>query len=283
MRGEVHKPTASQEPAAGEGPTASQELTVGQVADLVGVSVRTLHHWDAVGLVTPRARSWSGYRLYDAEDIDRIYRVCLYRETGMPLSKIGQVLDDPHIDVVEHLVRQRQALVERISHLTEMVSAVDLMMEMRQMGKNLTPSEQAEIFGSQWNPAWQEEAEANWGSTAEWAQAQERKANMTKEDWKRVKDETEAFEARLAEAMKAGVEPGSERANELADEHLRQIAQWFDMSYSKQVIIAEGYDEDGRFREHYDAVAPGLAAWLKAIIKANASAHGVDTASVTWQ
>ena len=152
------------------------ELTVGQTAALVGVSVRTLHHWDEIGLVVPSARSWAGYRLYSAEDVARIHRVLVYRETGMPLAEVARVLDDPHVDAVAHLARQRELLRARIAHLTRMLRAVDTMMERNSMGQNLTPQQQAEILGAEWDPAWQEEAEERWGGTEEWAQSSARKA-----------------------------------------------------------------------------------------------------------
>ena len=128
------------------------EMTVGQVAGLVGVSVRTLHHWDEIGLVTPSARSWAGYRLYGPDDVARIHRVLVYRETGMPLAEVARVLDDPHVDAVAHLARQRELLQARIAHLTRMLRAVDTMMERSTMEQNLTLQQQAEIFGAEWDP-----------------------------------------------------------------------------------------------------------------------------------
>ena len=165
------------------------ELTVGQTAALVGVSVRTLHHWDEIGLVVPSARSWAGYRLYGPDDVARIHRVLVYRETGMRLAEVARVLDDPGADAEAHLVRQRELLRARIAHLTRMLRAVDTMMERNSMGEHLTPQQQAEILGVGWNPAWQEEAEERWGGTDEWAQSAARKDAMTREDWARVAKE----------------------------------------------------------------------------------------------
>ena len=259
------------------------ELTVGQVAGLVGVSVRTLHHWDEIGLVVPSARSWAGYRLYGTEDVARIHQVLVYRETGMPLAEVARVLDDPHADATAHLARQRELLQARIAHLTRMLRAVDTMMEKNSMGENLTPQQQAEILGAEWDPAWQKEAEERWGDSDEWAQSAARKAAMTRQDWARVAKETGILEADLAAAMRKGVVPGSERANALAERHRAGIDQWFDTTYSKQVLIACGYVADPRFAAHYDGYEPGLAAWLKEIIDANAAAHGVDPANAVWQ
>ena len=280
MRDAVLMETANTAPRRSED---SGELTVGQVAGLVGVSVRTLHHWDEIGLVVPSARSWAGYRLYEPDDVARIHRVLVYRETGMPLAEVARVLDDPDVDATAHLARQRDLLQARIAHLTRMLRAVDTMMERNSMGENLTPQQQAEILGAEWDPAWQEEAEERWGDSDEWAQAAARKAAMTRQDWARVAEETEALEIDLANAMREGVVPGSERANALAERHLASIDQWFDATYAKQVLIARGYVANSRFTAYYDKRESGLAAWIKEIIDANAAAHGVDPANAVWQ
>ena len=280
MRDAVLMETANTAPRRSED---SGELTVGQVAGLVGVSVRTLHHWDEIGLVVPSARSWAGYRLYGPDDVARIHRVLVYRETGMPLAEVARVLDDPDVDATAHLARQRDLLQARIAHLTRMLRAVDTMMEKNSMGENLTPQQQAEILGAEWDPAWQEEAEERWGDSDEWAQAAARKAAMTRQDWARVAEETEALETDLANAMREGVVPGSERANALAERHRASIDRWFDTTYAKQVLIARGYVANSRFTAYYDKRESGLAAWIKEIIDANAAAHGVDPANAVWQ
>ena len=280
MRDAVLMETANTAPRRSED---SGELTVGQVAGLVGVSVRTLHHWDEIGLVVPSARSWAGYRLYGPDDVARIHRVLVYRETGMPLAEVARVLDDPDVDATAHLARQRDLLQARIAHLTRMLRAVDTMMERNSMGENLTPQQQAEILGAEWDPAWQEEAEERWGDSDEWAQAAARKAAMTRQDWARVAEETEALETDLANAMREGVVPGSERANALAERHRAGIDRWFDTTYAKQVLIARGYVANSRFTAYYDKRESGLAAWIKEIIDANAAAHGVDPANAVWQ
>lgn len=257
-------------------------LTVGQTAALVGVSVRTLHHWDEIGLVSPSARTWSGYRLYGPADVARLHRVLVYRETGMPLARIAEVLAEPGRDGRSHLARQRELLMARIAHLQRMVRAVDTMMGRYEMGERLTSQEVAEILGTRWDPAHEQEAEQRWGNTDEWSQAAARKAAMTAQDWRSVREEVEELESDLAVAMREGVEPGSERANALAQRHLASIDRWFDTTYAKQVLIARGYVSDPRFTAYYEAIEPGLATWLKEIIDANAAAHGVDPATAQW-
>lgn len=240
------------------------EFSVGQSAEILGVTVRTLHHWDAMGLVRPSGRTYAGYRRYSHSDLQRAQHALIYRETGMSLAQIGELLDSG-TPVAEHLQRQRDLLTERLGRL------------------HPTVAEKAEILGSSWSPDYDAEAAERWGETKEWALSQQRQASLTKEDWRRVKTELEELEARLAEAMRRGVAPGSPEANELAEAHRANISQWFDVSHAQQVLIARGYVADPRFRAHYDERAEGLADWLKAVIEANAAAHGVDPEAARWQ
>lgn len=255
------------------------ELTVGEVARLVGVSVRALHHWDEIGLVRPSAHSWGGYRLYSAADVARIHRVLVYRETGMPLARIAEVLRTG--SDASHLRQQRDLLRQRISQLQRMVRAVETMLKGDDMGTALTLAEQVELFGTTWGD-YAQEAEQRWSDTPEWAQAATRQAAMTKQDWIDVRDEVQVLDADLVTAFEAGVEPGSSQGNALAERHLATIDRWFDAGYAKQVVIARGYVDDGWFAAHYEALSPGLGAWLKTIIDANAAAHGIDPVTVQW-
>lgn len=283
------------DPDAASGPTVDpmtettvhEDLTVGRVADLVGVSVRTLHHWDAIGLVRPSGRSWSRYRLYDAEDVARIHRVLVYRELGLALAQIGEILDDPSVDPREHLQRQRTLLEERIRRLERTARAVDEMIERTDMthenGIRLSAEEQARIFGADWDPAYQDDARERWGGTEAWKQSAARTREWGPEQWQQVKDELETVESALADALARGIAPGSEEANALAERHRATIARHYDCTRSMQVVLARMYTEDPRFAAHYDERAEGLAAWLRAVIEENARAHGVDPQTAAWE
>ena len=123
---------------------------VGQVAALSGVTVRTLHHYDQIGLLRPRGRSAGGYRRYDDADLARLHRVLSYRELGLPLDQIAGILDDPSADAAAHLRRQHQLVRQRIERLSRMLAQIEKAMEAEQMGISLTPQEQFELFGPDW-------------------------------------------------------------------------------------------------------------------------------------
>lgn len=249
----------------------STSHSVGQVAALAGVTVRTLHHYDEIGLLSPTERSPGGYRLYGDADLERLRQILYYRELGFPLDEITTILADPRSDAASHLRRQHRMLRERIERLQAMVVAVEKEMEAQQMGIALTPEEQFEIFGPEYRAEWATEAEQRWGDTDEWRQSQQRTAAYTKDDWIQIKAQTDANEAAFAEAMRSGVAPDSPTAMDLAEAHRQAIEQWFyDCGPTMHRCMAEMYVADERFAKRYDDRAPGLAQYIHDAIIANA-------------
>ncbi|WP_243770261.1 MerR family transcriptional regulator [Amycolatopsis acidicola] len=260
-----------------------ENLTVGRAAELVGVSVKTLHHWDAIGLVRPGGRTSAGYRVYSTEDIARVHRVLVYRELGFPLAEIARLLDDPAADEREHLRRQREQLTERVARLEKMIAAVDRMLTATSGGIRLTPEQQVEIFGDDWDPAWEGKAEERWGDTAQWEQYAERAAARKPDDWRAVAERTHALNADLAAAVRAGVAPGSPEAAALAERHRAGMAAYFDCTYSMHACLGRMFATDPRFAANLDALEPGLATWLRDAIFANARAHGIAPETAVWE
>ncbi|TWS23403.1 MerR family transcriptional regulator [Tsukamurella sputi] len=246
-------------------------LTVGAVARLTGVSVRTLHHYDEIALVVPSDRTRAGYRVYSDADVERLHQVLTYRELGFPLEQIATLLDDPSADAMAHLEQQRKLLSDRIDRLHWMVAAVEEMMSSKRSGVQLTAQEQTEIFGDNWmGEQYAEEAEQRWGGTTQWEQSQQRAAQFDKDDWKRIKADTDALEAALADGLARGVAPGSAEGGALAEQHRASIEKFYDCSYEMQVCLAQMYLADERFTKHYDDIAPGLAQYVHDVIVANA-------------
>ncbi|MDJ0343992.1 MerR family transcriptional regulator [Streptomyces sp. H10-C2] len=246
--------------------------SVGQVAGYAGVTVRTLHHYDEIGLLTPSGRSHAGHRRYADADLDRLQQILFYRELGFPLDEVGTLLDDPAADPSAHLRRQHDLLSARITRLQEMAAAVERAMEAKKMGINLTPEEKFEVFGGQFDPDdYAEEAEQRWGGTEAYQESQRKAASYTKEDWLRIKADVDGVNSRLAAAMDTGAGPDSEQAMDLAEEHRQHICRFFyDCTYEIHTGLGEMYVADERFTATYEAVRPGLAAYLRDAILANA-------------
>ncbi|KAJ8140688.1 hypothetical protein OY671_006127 [Metschnikowia pulcherrima] len=248
--------------------------TVGDAAAAAGVTVRTSHHWDAVGLVRPSARTPAGYRLYAAADVARSRRVVAYRESGVALEDVPPLLDATGAEAVDASRRHRASLGERIARMERTARASDRLVAARERGLSLTPTEQVASFGEGWDPAWPGQARELWGDTAQWAQYAERSAERTPEDWQRSADDVAASEADLAAACRAGVDPASPRAATLAERHRASMGAHFDCPPARHVCLARRFVDDAGFRAHYDGLAPGSAAWLRAAVEANARSRG---------
>lgn len=245
--------------------------SVGQVAGFAGVTVRTLHHYDDIGLLTPSERSRAGHRRYSDADLDRLQRVLFYRELGFPLDEVAALLDDPDADPRARLRRQHELLTARIEKLRKMAAAVEQAMEARRMGIDLTPEERFEVFGDNDPEQYAEETEARWGGTEAYAESQRRAARRTKEDWQRLQAETADWSERYAALMAAGEPPAGEAAMAMAEEHRRHISAWFyDCPHAMHRCLGEMYVTDERFKAFHDAIRPGLAEHLKDAITANA-------------
>lgn len=246
-------------------------FTVGQVARVAGVTVRTLHHYDHIGLLRPGSRTAAGYRHYTEGDLERLQRILAYRELGFELDTIGAILDDPDVDPIEHLRRQHALMTGRVDRLRAMIAALEKTMEARTMGISLTPEEMFEVFGDADPTEHADEAEQRWGDIDAYRQSQRRTAGYTKADWLAMKEEAGAIEQRFAAALAAGTPAASDTVMDIAEEHRRHITRWFyDCSHAMHRGLGEMYVADPRFTAHYEQTASGLAAFVRDAVVANA-------------
>ncbi|GAA3447005.1 MerR family transcriptional regulator [Planomonospora venezuelensis] len=245
--------------------------SVGQVARLAGVTVRTLHHYDEIGLMSPGQRTASGYRRYTDADLERLQHVLFYRELGFPLEEIAVILDEPGSDTLTHLKRQHELLNRRIGRLREMAAAVERAMEANTMGISLTPEERFEIFGDFRPEEHEAEAEERWGGTEAFEQSRRRMGKMTKDDWARFAAEAARTTEAFAEAFTGGLPADGERAMELAEEHRAHITRWcYDCTYEIHRGLGDMYVADARFAANYEPHAAGLTQYIRDAIHANA-------------
>jgi MerR family transcriptional regulator, thiopeptide resistance regulator len=246
--------------------------TVGAVATLASVSVRTLHHYDQIGLLHPGARSPAGYRLYSLADLKRLQQILYYRALGFALDEITEIMSDHSADAAGHLRRQHRLLREQISRRRDLLAAIEKEMEALQMGISLSPEEQFEIFGTdKVGGEWAEEAERRWGDTEAWRQSQRRTASYTKQDWIEIQDEATAINREFLAAMRAGAPATGERAMDVAERHRQHIGQrFYDCDHALHRCLAGMYLGDERFGKNYEEMAPGLAQYVHDAMLANA-------------
>jgi DNA-binding transcriptional MerR regulator len=246
-------------------------VNVGEVAALAGVTVRTLHHYDRIGLLSPSGRTSSGYRQYAPADLDRLHQVLLYRELGFPLEEVAALLSGD-ADPAAHLRRQHRLLRDRLDRTREMLAAVEKEMEAQAMGISLTPEERFEVFGEHDPAQYEAEVEERWGDTDAYAESKRKTAAYAKDDWVRIKAEMEDLGNRWVAVMRSGAAPESVEAMDVAEANRQHISRnFYECSPEMHAGLGRMYVEDPRFTATYEAMAPGLAQYVSTAVQANAA------------
>jgi MerR family transcriptional regulator, thiopeptide resistance regulator len=247
--------------------------TVGEAASLAKVSVRTLHHYDEIGLLSPTARTEAGYRLYESGDLERLQQIMLFRELGFSLDDIHAIMLDPAFDRESALRAQRSLLAEKMRRTEAMLTALDAALAATQKGVTMTKEEMAEMFGELFDgfdPAeYEEEVEQRWGETDAYKQSAERTKRYTKADWEQIKLEGDANTAQFVAAMDAGLPSDSPEALEAAAEHHKQLEKWFyDAPLEMYGNLSDMWVNDPRFKKNIDKKRDGLAEYQRDAVKA---------------
>ncbi|MFE0171209.1 MerR family transcriptional regulator [Streptomyces sp. NPDC059002] len=252
--------------------------TVGQVAGFAGVTVRTLHHYDRTGLLTPGERSAGGYRRYSDTDLARLQQILFYRELGFALDEIAEILADPGACALDQLKARRQALREQIGKLERLVEVAERAMEVQQTGVRLSPRERFEVFGEiTFDLSYATEAELKWQDSAGHRAAMQNAAAHSKEDWARLMAEAADWRDELLAAFDDDEPAAGERARDIAEAHRLHITRWFtDCPPDMHLRIADDFVDDPRAFALVvppSQQRPGLADYLRTAVRANAEAQ----------
>lgn len=234
---------------------------VSEVAELTGVSVRTLHHYDRIGLLSPEHVTEAGYRQYSEQELERLQQILFFRELGFRLKHIGEILESPDFDRLEALELQREALLEKRARLDRMIGTLENTIQDVKGEIELTDKEKFEGFDFSNNP-YEDEARKRWGNEAV-DRSNQALANMLPEGQKRLGEQMEALFRKLA-AMRHQ-DPATEEVQ-------RAIGEWhaflngMDYAYSPEAFKGLGqlYVQDERFTRNMDQFGDGFARFMAA-------------------
>ncbi|MGI6558791.1 MAG: MerR family transcriptional regulator [Limnochordia bacterium] len=231
-------------------------MKVKEVADLVGVSVRTLHHYDEIGLLKPDGTTASGHRLYSQENLDALQQILFFRELGFPLQEIKRIINSPSFDRREALLLHREMLLEKRRRLDRMLATIDKTLRHMKGEVDMTNEEKFAGFDFRHNP-YEEEARRRWGDAAV------DKANA------RIAGREEAIAAEMEAIFEqlAGLRESSPGSPETQ----AAIKAWYDFlndnfgDYSPAAFkgLGEMYVADERFTASIDRFGEGLAAFMR--------------------
>lgn len=236
-------------------------MKVKEVADLVGISVRTLHYYDQTGLLTPEGRTESGYRLYSDKDLETLQQILFFRELGFPLKKIKEIIGSPSFDRQEALQLHRKMLLERRKRIDKMIATIDKTMQYVKGEIQMSNKEKFEGFDFSHNP-YEKEARERWGNEAV-DKSNAKLGNISEIERKAMGEKMNAIYRKLSELKNTPPE---------SDEAQAAIKEWYDFlnhntghHYSLDAFkgLGQMYVEDERFTNNIDKFGDGLAEFMR--------------------
>lgn len=245
----------------------SMPYTVRQLAELAGISPRTLRYYDEIGLL-PVAKNDSGYRLYGQEEVDRLQQILFYRELGLSLPDIREILAGPSFDALAALKGHREKLLAQRERLDALIANLEKTIAMKEGKLDMTDNEKFEGFKQRLI----EENEEQYGKEVREkygedrvARANQRIKNMTQKEYAQAEKLSAAVNDAIKAAMQEG-DPASPLARKACEMHRQWLLQyWGEEAYSPEahMALAQMYVDDPRFTAYYDAIAPGAAVFLR--------------------
>ncbi len=242
------------------------EYTVQKLARLAGVTPRTLRYYDKLGLLNPARISGNGYRIYGRAEVDRLQQILFFRELGVGLEQIREMMMAPTFDGMSALRAHRAKLVEKRAQLEQLIHNVDQSIAAAGGGFEMSDKEKFEGFKremiAQNEQKYGQEARARYGEDVV-ARANGRLMNMSKQEMDGQTAMAEEIHALLSKAMDTG-DPAGEVARQAAALHGEWLcAYWPEYDPEAHANLARMYVEDERFKQYYDARRPGAAEFLR--------------------
>ncbi|MBQ9943137.1 MAG: MerR family transcriptional regulator [Clostridia bacterium] len=230
-------------------------MQIKEFADFTGVSVRTLHYYDEIGLMKP---AWvdpiTGYRYYDEQSLLRMQEILFYRELDFSLKSIGDMLSSPDYDRQRALEDQKKLLTLKKERLERLILAIDGAAK----GENVMTAFDKHAFEK-----YKEEAKEKWGQTAAYQEHAEKTRNYTNQTWGELAERLDRIMAEFALCMKRGETPDSSEAQQLVKTLQSHITDNY-YTCNDQILLGLGqmYVGDERFRQNIDRHGDGTARFI---------------------
>ena len=234
-------------------------MQIKEFAEICGVSVRTLHYYDEIGLLKPAfVDEQNGYRFYDEISLERMQEILFYRELDFELKSIAEILSSPDYDKQKALAEQRKLLILKKERLERIIAALDS----AEKGKITMSAFDNSDYETARN-RYEAEAKRRWGETAAYKEHAEKTASYSKDQWQDVNDGLMTVLAKFAACMKDGNTADSQEAQTLVKELQNYITENY-YTCTNEILAGLGqmYVADERFKNNIDKHTPGTAAFI---------------------
>lgn len=248
-------------------------FTVKKLAKISGVSVRTLHWYDEVGLLPPAYYGANGYRYYEEEQLLRLQQILFYRELDFPLDEIKRVLDGSDFDTVATLNRHKKALLKHLGHTEKLIETIDKTL-LHIEGKRIM--EYQELYTG-FDAKTQEKHEKDLKSLLKKKQyegldeifdaSKKRVGKWQKKDWESMKNDCDAINADLLDAIRKGLSPSSKEVQAIVKRHCEWVTRCWTPTKKSYADLGDLYLEHEGFRDFYRKIHPEMGEFLAAAMK----------------
>ncbi|WP_092926161.1 MerR family transcriptional regulator [Romboutsia hominis] len=236
---------------------------ISEVSKLTGISVRMLHHYDSIGLLSPNRENESNYRYYSEEDILRLYQILVFKELDFKLSEIKKILDDKNFDIENALRVQRKLIMKKKERLENIIDSIDE--TIKNLGGNNMSKKNFNAFSyddiKKHEEKYKEETERRYKDSDAYKESREKTSKYSKEDWEKISEEANNIYTELANLMDKN--PDDEEVQVLVQKWRDHISNNY---YNCTIEIFRGlalmYVADERFTKNIDKHKKGLAKFL---------------------
>lgn len=223
--------------------------------------MRTLHHYDAIGLLTPARAQRNGYRHYDEKDLLTLQQILFFKELDFPLEEIKRILATPGFNRAEALRDQRKLIELKQKRLGRLIKTIDKTIQTITNQTTMHDNELYDDFSTEEEDQYTKEAKERWGNTETYKQSQERYGKLTKAEKDKLKVDADIWMRHVASQMRQHG-PTSATAQELIAQHYNNLRTFYEPNLEMYKGLAEMYVADPRFAAYYEKYAEGLAQWM---------------------
>lgn len=235
--------------------------TIQQLATMAGITVRALHHYDAIGLLNPSRRASNGYRTYEETDLLKLQQIMFFRELEFSLDDIKNILESKNFDMKKALSDHRKLIVIKRKRMDELLATIDKTIKKINKEKNMNDQELYDGFSQEESEAYAKEAKERWGNTDAYKQSQERVKKLSKDDWQRIrKAGDELMKAIVANMDK---KPESKEVQELIAQHYDGLRTFYEPNLELYRGLADMYVADHRFAAYFEKYHKDLPLFMK--------------------
>ena len=238
-------------------------MRISEVAKLTGITVRTLHYYDEIGLLKPSEITEAGYRLYSREDLEILQQILFFRELDFPLSQIKEIMNNPNYDKEEALKKQKELLIQQRQRIEGLIKLIEKRIE----GDNNMSFKEFDMNEIEENKKkYAKEVKERWGTSNAYEESEKKTSSYNKEKWGDINQETSEIFKGFAELRNS--DPGSEEVQELVRRWQKYITDNF-YTCTNEILSGLGlmYVEDERFKENLDKNGEGTAKLMAEAIK----------------